>query len=300
MTKPTTASDGNAIAGLRAGDRVCVVAGSGRLPVDVAAGLVAAGFRPYVVMVEGEVVPASSLAQYDHHVMKVGEFPSLPSALAKRGIRHLVLAGGVSRRPSLREIPVTLSLLRILPSVLRGLARGDDGMLKILIGVLERQGLTVIGAHEIVPDLLATSGAMTRARPGSGDQADLAAALTAARAIGALDIGQGAVAIGGRVVALEGAEGTEGLLERVATMRSTGRLAAKRRGVLVKCAKPAQELRVDLPTIGPATVEQAHAAGLAGIGVEAGKSLVLDHGRMVERADALGLFVVGLPSEGVS
>lgn len=294
MTTPTTASERIAIPGLRSGDGVCVVAGSGRLPVDVAAGLVAAGFRPFIVMAEGEVEPSSGLAQYEHCVMKVTEFPSLPSVLLRRGIRHLILSGGISRRPSLREIPVTLSLLRILPSVITGLARGDDGMLKLLIWVLERQGLTVIGAHQVVPDLLATLGAMTRASPGSSDEADLAAALGAARAIGALDIGQGAVSIGGRVVALEGAEGTEGLLARVATLRQSGRVSAKKRGVLVKCAKPSQELRVDLPTIGPATVEQAHAAGLAGIGVEAGKSLVLDQKTTIERADALGLFIVGL------
>lgn len=300
MTTPMKASDRIAIAGLKSGDGVGIVAGSGRLPLEVAEGLVAAGLRPYVLMLVGEADPSSGLARFDHEPFEVGGFLKLPAVLAARGIRHLVLAGGVSRRPSLREVPISLALVRILPSVLRGLARGDDGMLKLLIDFLERQGLTVIGAHEIVPDLLATNGAMTRAKPGSSDQADLSAALTAARAIGALDIGQGAVAIGGRVIALEGAEGTEGLLSRVATMRSSGRLAAKRRGVLVKCAKPGQELRVDLPTIGPATIDQAHAAGLAGIGVEAGKSLVLDHGRMVERADALGLFVVGLPAEGMS
>ncbi len=137
---------------------------------------------------------------------------------------------------------------------------------------------------------------MTRAAPSRRDMPDLKAALEAARAIGALDIGQGAVSIGGRVVAVEGIEGTDGLLARVKDLRGHGRIAGKKRGVLVKCAKPGQELRADLPTIGPATVLAAHAAGLAGIGVEAGHSLILDFGDMVERADALGLFVVGLPA----
>ena len=117
-----------------------------------------------------------------------------------------------------------------------------------------------------------------------------------AKAIGALDIGQAAIAIGGRAIALEGVEGTHGLLERTLELRGHGRLAGKTRGVLVKCAKPGQELRADLPSIGPQTVEAAHAAGLAGIAVEAGRSLILEGPVVLARANALGLFVYGLPA----
>ena len=105
---------------------------------------------------------------------------------------------------------------------------------------------------------------------------------------------QAAVAVGGRAIALEGIEGTDGLLERVKALRGHGRIAGKKRGVLVKCAKPGQELRADLPTIGLATVEAAHEAGLAGIGIEAGRSFILDHDTTIARADALGLFILGL------
>lgn len=157
--------------------------------------------------------------------------------------------------------------------------------------------MKVVGAHQIVPDLVAVEGKMGAHAPLAADWADLKAGYMAARAIGALDIGQAAIAIGGRAVALEGIEGTDLLIQRVRDLRSNGRIAGRRRGVLVKCAKPGQELRADLPTIGPATVDAAHAAGLVGIGVEAGRSLVLDFGDMVERADRLGLFVVGLAPE---
>ena len=125
---------------------------------------------------------------------------------------------------------------------------------------------------------------------------DIEAAHAAAKAIGALDIGQAAIAIGGRTIALEGVEGTHGLLERTLELRGHGRLAGKTRGVLVKCAKPGQELRADLPSIGPQTVEAAHAAGLAGIAVEAGRSLILEGPVVLARANALGLFVYGLPA----
>ena len=149
-----------------------------------------------------------------------------------------------------------------------------------------------------MPDLLAPGqgSTMTRRRPDSTDRKDIAAALQAARAIGALDIGQGAVAIGGRVVALEGAEGTDEMLGRVAQLRSAGRLKTPG-GVLVKCAKPGQEERADLPAIGLRTVENAHAAGLSGIAVEAGRSLILGYGDVLAASDRLGIFVSTFASE---
>jgi DUF1009 family protein len=182
--------------------------------------------------------------------------------------------------------------------VISALARGDDGLLKVVVRGLEARGFTVLGAHQIVPDLTTSEGSLTRTVPGKADWRDIEAAREAAVAIGALDIGQGAVAIGGRAIALEGIEGTDGLLERVKALRGHGRLAGKTGGVLVKCAKPEQELRVDLPSIGLQTVEGAHAAGLAGIAVEAGRSLILDSAAVIARADALGLFVYGLPPRG--
>lgn len=296
MTIPTTRPDPRPGVKLGRGDRVCIVAGSGRLPVNIAKSLAAQGHEPFIIMIDGEADRNSALSTFENESLRVGDLARLPQIVAAHRITHMVLAGGVARRPRLREIPITLALLRFVPKIVAALARGDDGLLKILVQSIEQHGVRVVGAQDIVPDLLASEGPMTKVKPRKGDQADIDAALSAARAIGALDIGQGAVSIGGRVIALEGIEGTDGLLERVRGLRGHGRLAGKQRGVLVKCAKPGQELRVDLPTIGPATVVAAHAAGLAGIGVEAGKSLVLDFAAMVERADALGLFVVGLPA----
>ncbi|PSJ60103.1 LpxI family protein [Kumtagia ephedrae] len=296
MTTPTARTEAPSIQ-LGSGDKVAVVAGSGRLPVEVAEGLARQNHAPLVVLVRGETDQRAAFAPFESMEIGLGEFASALSSLRRRGITHMVLAGGIGRRPAWREFRPSLSLLRHLPRALAALRRGDDGLLTVLIRTIEREGIKVVGAHEIVPDLLAVEGPMSRERPRAADWPDIDAAYAAARAIGALDIGQGTVAIGGRVIAVEGIEGTDGLLERVKALRSHGRLAGKSRGVLVKCAKPGQELRADLPAIGPATVDMAHAAGLAGIGVEAGRALVLDVGDLVERADALGLFVVGLPRE---
>ena len=294
MTTPT-ARTSRPLVELGPADKVAVVAGSGRLPVNIAESLALHGHPPLVLRVRGEADNGSAFSSFETDEIGLGEFAELAPLLKRRGVTHVVLAGGIGRRPAWREIRFSFSLLRHLAKALTALARGDDGLLRILVRAIESEGFRVVGAHEIVPDLLAVEGPMTRAKPLKSDRADLDAAYAAARAIGALDIGQGTVSIGGRVIAVEGVEGTDGMLQRVRDLRGHGRLAGKTRGVLVKCAKPGQELRADLPSIGPMTVEAAHAAGLAGIGVEAGRSLVLDCAELVARADALGLFVVGLP-----
>lgn len=277
--------------------RVTIVAGSGRLPVEVAESLCQSGHDPFVVIMEGEVEPDSTLFRHRHHVLALEKTGNLLSILKRSGATHVVLAGGMARRPRLSRMRPSLALLRVasrvVPALLRG---GDDALLRSVVSLIEESGMKVVGAHQVVPDMLAGVGTLTQAAPSMNDRRDLAAAMAAARAIGSLDIGQAAVSIGGRVVALEGIEGTDGLLARVRDLRGHGRLAGRKGGVLAKCAKPGQELRADLPTIGPDTVEAAHAAGLAGIGVEALRSLIVDHGRVRERADALGLFVVGLPA----
>lgn len=281
---------------LSAADRVAVIAGSGGLPLAVATTLRENGRTPFVVVVGGEGDP-QQFAAFPHTRMTLEDFPDLIAVLRREKITHAVLAGAVSRRPNPWKVRRNLQLLRILAKFIAPLARGDDNLLRAVVDYIEENGIRIVGAHEIAPDLLAPSGLVTAAAPLAGDWRDIDAGRAAATAIGILDIGQAAVAIGGRAVALEDIEGTDELLARVKAFRGHGRLAGKRRGVLVKCAKPRQELRADLPTIGPVTVEAAHEAGLAGIAVDAGRSFLLEQRRTAERADALGLFIVGLEPE---
>ena len=283
---------------LRPGERIAVGAGAGRLPVELVERLVANGHRPFVVLIEGEADATSPvLTGQDHWIMPLEHIGLAAARFRREGVTHLVMAGGVSRRLRLRSLRPSFGILHMVPRVAASLARGDDNLLRAIVRYYEGQGITVVGAHEIMPDLLAPPGVLTSYAPKARDRADLKAAAIAARAIGALDIGQAAIAIGGRAVALEGIEGTDGLLQRTVGLRSNGRIAGRTGGVLVKCAKPSQELRADLPTIGVGTVELAHAAGLAGIGIEADRSIVLDMGAVASRADELGLFVVGLVEE---
>ena len=293
MTRADSAKRGLALA---PGSRVGIIAGGGNLPVEVADGLAAHGYPPFILLMEGEADREQRLRQYEHVIMALEQIGSLVSTLKRHGVTHLVLAGEIKRRPRLSDMRPSLGLLAIVPSVIAALARGDDGLLKVLTRGLEKRGIKVVGAHEVVPELTAEEGTLTAAKPTRSDWREIEAGRAAATAIGALDIGQAAIAIGGRAIALEGVEGTAGLLERTKELRHHGRMAGKTRGVLVKCAKPNQELRADLPSIGPQTVEAAHAAGLAGIAVEAGRSLILEGPATLARANALGLFIVGLPT----
>lgn len=297
-TKPMTRSERGLGIAFAPADRLAIIAGNGRLPVDLAQNVAAGGHQPFLVIIEGEVEPSSPLMAFEHEKLVLEQVSELIPLLKRRKISHAVLAGGIERRPDWRAIRPTLSFFKFLPKLIAALRRGDDGVLRALVRAIESAGIKVMGAHEIVPDLLASAGPMTRTLPLKSDWRDIDAAIEAARAIGRLDIGQAAVAVGGRAVALEGIEGTDGLLQRMRALRPHGRIAGVTRGVLAKCAKPGQELRADLPAIGPATVEAAHAAGLAGIAVEADRSLVLESSKVIERADELGLFVIGIKDAG--
>jgi len=281
----------------RGADRTAIIAGGGALPIDLAHGLVERGETPFVLIVRGEVENPAAFADVPTQLVEIEEFGRLIGILKKQSVTRVVLAGTIKRRPRAMDMSPKLPFLRALPRFIAALARGDDSLLRTVIGFIEDQGIKVVGAHEILPDLLVQEGVHSKRKPTKQDRLDIDAALIAAQTIGGLDIGQAAVAIGGRVIALEGIEGTDGLLDRVAGLRGHGRLAGRKGGVLVKCAKPAQELRADLPGIGVQTVEGAHRAGLAGIAVEAERSIGLGFADLIKRADALGLFVIGLPRE---
>jgi hypothetical protein len=163
--------------------------------------------------------------------------------------------------------------------------------------MLEQDGFRMVGIKDVAPDLLMPEGCVTRRMPDKDAEADIAKGRDVLRALGRFDVGQAVVVIDGHVVGVEDIEGTDGLLARIARLRSEGRLRAKRaRGVLVKAPKSGQDLRFDLPTVGPQTVEGAAAASLAGIAIVAGDTIAVEPQTMIESADAAGLFVTGLPA----
>jgi DUF1009 family protein len=207
----------------------------------------------------------------------------------------MVIAGGV-RRPDLWKLRPDWGFFLSLPKILEMMAGGDDSVLSRVVRFFEAKGIVVRGAHEVAPGLLVLggpAGALPLDRQGLAD-AELGFAVRAA--LGALDAGQAVVTGGGSVLAIEGAEGTDAMLRRVADLRGA-RAGAAPGGVLAKGPKPGQELRVDMPTIGPRTIEGAAVAGLAGVALEAGAVLLLDRAEAIAAADACGIAIEGLTSE---
>jgi DUF1009 family protein len=200
-------------------------------------------------------------------------------------------------RPSLSEIRFDFMTLRLFGSVIRAFRGGDDHLLSSVGRILEQDGFRMVGIKEVAPDLLMPEGCITRAWPAANAATDIERGRAVLTALGPFDIGQAAVVIDGHVVAVEDIEGTDALLARVARLRDEGRIrAARGRGVLVKAPKSGQDLRFDLPTIGPRTIEGVAAAGLAGIAVAAGDTIAAEPQAMIELADAKYLFVIGLPA----
>jgi DUF1009 family protein len=174
---------------------------------------------------------------------------------------------------------------------------GDDHLLSGIGRILEQDGFRMVGIKDVAPDLLMPEGCLTLKSPDENAAADIAKGRDVLRALSAFDIGQATVVIDGHVIGVEDIEGTDGLLARVARLRAEGRIRARTaRGVLVKAPKSGQDLRFDLPTMGPRTIEGAAAAQLAGIAIVAGNTIVVEPQAMIEAADAAGLFVTGLPA----
>ena len=210
------------------------------------------------------------------------------------------MAGEVSR-PDFSALKPDIKGLKYLPGALSAAKRGDDALLTYMIWVFEKEGFEIISPQEICKSLLIGEGHMGAVRLTAQHRDDALKACEIARQMGALDIGQGAVVCGGLVLAVEAQEGTDGLLARTAALPQDKRGSAKaRKGVFAKLVKPLQEERVDLPTIGPKTVELAIEAGLAGIVVESGRAFCLDQAACIAAADAAGLFIVGIPAPKAS
>ncbi|MBY0564825.1 MAG: UDP-2,3-diacylglucosamine diphosphatase LpxI [Hyphomonadaceae bacterium] len=268
-----------------------IIAGGGELPVALAEHCADTGAAYFVA----RIAPYADARLNAHPgtTHGLGAMGARMRALRDAGCDALVLVGQVPRQD-----PRTLELdeigLAMVPALLAAAPKGDDALLRAVLAEHEKAGFQIVGAEVAMGELLAVDGVWGAHAPTAADRDDIAQAARVAAAIGALDIGQGAVVCAGVVLAVEAQEGTDAMLRRVAELPVAIRgTAATRRGVLVKRAKPKQELRVDLPTIGVRTVEGAAAAGLAGIAVEAGRALAVRNRDIVAAADRSGLFLYG-------
>ncbi len=275
-----------------------VIAGGGSLPVRIAQAAQARGQGCFVIALSGFAHEAD-MAAFPHLWAGIGEIGKMIKALEGAGCREITFAGDV-KRPDFSKLKVDFTGARLLPAALKAASKGDDALLRVILGAFDKAGFTIVGAEEASGSLKATAGPIGALAPQPEHADDMARAFLIAQVIGAHDIGQGAVVCDGLVLAVEAQEGTDAMLTRTAGLPMAIRgTEMARRGVLAKIAKPVQERRVDLPTIGARTVEGAAAAGLAGIAVEVGGALIIDRDAVAATADAAGVFVVGVASQGI-
>lgn len=271
---------------------VGIICGGGSLPFAVADAIVARG-RPVVLFaIQGHADPLA-VARYRYHWNGLGQFGRLCRLARKEGCRDIVFIGTVIR-PAIKDIRLDWATMKLLPRIYALYRGGDDHLLTGVGRIFEEHGFKLHGAHELAPEILMPEGLLGTVRPSEQDQADIVRGLAVLNAIGPFDIGQAVVVVHNHVVAIEAAEGTDQMLERVAQMRRQGRLGSPAGvGVLVKAPKPGQDRRFDLPSIGPKTVEGVARAGLAGLAVIAGATVVADPDVIAKAADREKLFVLG-------
>jgi len=274
---------------------VGLIAAGGVMPFAVADSLIARGINPVLFALRGSCDPVK-VTRFRYHWISIGQIGRLTRMLRSENCRDLVFIGTLVR-PALSEIRLDWGTLRVIPRVLASFRGGDDHLLSGIGGILERDGFRMVGIKDVAPELLMPEGCLTRASPDETAAADIARGREVLHALSPFDIGQAAILIDGHVIGVEDIEGTDGLLARVARLRAEGRIRARTaRGALVKAPKSGQDLRFDLPTMGPRTVEGAAAAQLAGIAIVAGNTIVVDPQTVIEAADAASLFVTGLPA----
>lgn len=280
-----------------AGGPVAILAGGGALPGLIAQAILARGRKPVTFAIAGEASP-DAIQVGEVHPVRWGELGRVMKIMESAGCTEAIFIGGISRRPDLKAIRPDLGALKILPRILSLMRGGDDSLLVGLATIFEEHGVRLVSPLAVAPSLALAEGALVGKV--SDDARETARrAAEAARAIGRLDIGQAAVAVGRRVVAVEDAGGTDDLLRRIANLRERGRIPPSG-GVLVKCMKPQQDPRLDVPGLGAHTAESARRAGLDGVAAEAGRTIVAGVPETLAAFQAAGLFLLGLPgpSEG--
>ncbi|MCE1235689.1 MAG: UDP-2,3-diacylglucosamine diphosphatase LpxI [Hyphomicrobiales bacterium] len=270
------------------GEPLIVLAGGGAFPALIAAAATARGRPVTIAGIRGEADPA--IEAFDHVWIGRGHLSRLIRLARRRGARDLVIVGGMKERRMPRLSEIDLADLFELARNWRILTHGEDGVLRRLARLFEARGLRVVGAGEAAPELLMPVGALGAHRPSAAAQDSIAFGVEAALRHGAGDVGQGVVVTGRKVVLREGSAGTDAMIAAFGSLPCSG----EGRGILVKCPKPIQDMRLDIPAIGPETIRAAAAVRLEGIAVIAGRTLVADREAVARLADETGLFVWGV------
>ena len=263
-----------------------IIAGDGKLPGMLINACQRTG-RPFFILAFEDSTDLEAIADLPHAIVRLGAIGEAITLLRNAGVKELVMAGRVAR-PSLSTLRPDATAAKLLTRIGVALFYGDNALFKAIIAFLEEEGFHVIGSEDVLREIITPEGVLGKVAPSKLNMSDIARGIVAARELGEKDLGQGVIVNDGNIVGVEDIDGTDFMIARCADAGKT------KGGVLVKVKKPLQETRVDLPAIGTKTVENAHAAGLCGIAVEAGSSIIIDRTSVVELADKLGIFVAGV------
>jgi UDP-2,3-diacylglucosamine hydrolase len=270
---------------------VGIISGGGSLPFAVADAAARRGRRVVMFAVRGSA-DAGRIAAYPHHWVGVAQIGRLCRLARREGCRDLLFIG-TTVRPAIWQLRPDFGALLLLPRLMAMFSGGDAHLMSAVAAIFETRGFRVIGAHDVAPEILMPDGAVGRFKPRESDRRDIARGLDLVRTIGRFDVGQATIVAGNHVLAVEAADGTDEMLAHVTEMRRKGRIRSSG-GVLVKAPKPNQDRRLDLPTIGPRTIEGAVRAGLVGIAAVAGEAIMTEAESVRQTADRERLFVVGV------
>lgn len=269
-----------------------IVAGGGVLPDELAKAL-SNNQTPYFVA----TIKDETTAVFDPAISSAfswGEIGKILKYFKSNDCTEIVLLGQVTKRPEFSSIVGDAGTMRLLPKIITAMTGGDDSLLGKVITLIENEGFSVLDIKGIAPELFLNEGLFAGPRFPKKLTPELDQALAALKDFGKHDVGQALVIENGRIIAIEGAEGTDAMLERVAGLRVSKRISQKpKNGILVKMAKAGQDRRVDLPTIGPKTIINAAQAGLVGIVGEAGSVLLAEREKIKDLAKKHKIFLIG-------
>jgi DUF1009 family protein len=274
---------------------LAMICGGGSLPLAVADYVRARGRKVVLFPLVGA---ADDLAvdAYPHHRIYIGQIGKFMRLARAEGASDIVFIGTLVRPRPWHTRP-DLKALMIMPRVLKAFRGGDDHLLSGMARLLEEEGFHLRGAHEVAPEILAPEGVLGGVQPTDADRADIQFGMTYLDTASPFDIGQAVVVANRHILAVEAVEGTDQMLARVAALRANGRIRAAHGGVMVKAPKRGQDRRFDLPSIGPRTVEEVAKAGLSGIAVVGGATVVAEADKLVAAADRAKIFIVGRPAD---
>ncbi|UXX83714.1 LpxI family protein [Roseovarius pelagicus] len=261
--------------------RLAILACGGALPVQLAAAY------PDAMQITLNGIPSELVGTAQSFQLE--KFGTIFDAMRTAGVTRMVFAGHLAR-PPLDPALFDATMMRIAPGLMQAVVKGDDALLRHIIGIFEAEGFEVVGAHELLPDLAVSAGLHLGPAPTTAEEADITRGFDILDGLAPLDLGQGCAVAGGLCLGIETIQGTDAILRYIGTTPEA--LKRGQRGVYVKAPKRGQDLRVDMPAIGAQTIEAVADAGLAGLVIAEGQVLVLGADRVKSAVEERGIFLI--------